>query len=145
MDVLWWMWLVLGVVLALMEIFTTTFFLLWFGIGAVLVGVVTALWPALPVPGQLALWALSSSLLAVLWFRVLKRRLPDKRWTSDEVIGEVGLLTVAVAPFQKGRVRFQKPILGNEEWVCTADSDIAAGERIRILSVEGNTVRVAKV
>lgn len=145
MDVLWWMWLVLGVALMLAEMLTTTFFLLWFGIGAVLVGLLAWVWPGLPIGGQLLAWACSSSLLAVFWFRVLRKRLPDKRWTADAVIGEIGLLTLAVAPFQKGRVRFQKPVLGNEEWVCIADEPIEAGERIRIVSVEGNTVRVAKV
>ena len=51
------------------------------------------------------------------------------RWTADSVIGEVGLLTAGVSEFQKGRVRFQKPILGSEEWICIADSEIPVGER----------------
>jgi membrane protein implicated in regulation of membrane protease activity len=77
-----------------------------------------------------------------LWFKLFRRKKPDVRWTADSVIGEVGLLTAAVSEFQKGRVRFQKPILGNEEWTCVADSEIAAGERVRLTAIEGNTARV---
>jgi membrane protein implicated in regulation of membrane protease activity len=138
----WWVWIVLGLALIILEIFTTTFFILWFGAGAVLVGLVSWVWQELPVEAQLVGWAAVSSLLAVLWFKVFKKRIPDKRWTVEEVIGEVGLLSAPVAQFQKGKVRFQKPVLGNEEWVCISDSSIAAGERVRIVSVEGNIVRV---
>jgi membrane protein implicated in regulation of membrane protease activity len=138
----WWVWIVLGFALIVLEIFTTTFFVLWFGIGAVLVGLLTWIAPGLPIESQLLGWAALSSLLAVLWFKVFKNRIPEKRWTVDEVIGEVGLLTAPVAEFQKGKVRFQKPVLGNEEWVCISNSEIAAGKRVRIVSVEGNIVRI---
>jgi membrane protein implicated in regulation of membrane protease activity len=139
----WWVWIVLGFTLIVMEIFTTTFYILWFGVGALLVGLIAWAWPELPITGQVLGWATLSLLLAVLWFKVFKNRIPDKRWTADEVIGEVGLLTASVAEFQKGRVRFQKPILGSEEWVCTSNADITSGARVRIVSIEGNIVRVA--
>lgn len=138
----WWVWIVLGLALIVLEMFTATFFILWFGMGAVLVGLLTWIAPGLPIESQLLGWAALSSLLAVLWFKVFKNRIPDKRWTVEEVIGEVGMLTAPVAEFQKGKVRFQKPVLGSEEWVCVASSEIAAGERVRIVSVEGNIVRV---
>ncbi|MPQ71452.1 NfeD family protein [Pseudomonas sp. MWU12-2323] len=138
----WWVWIVLGFALIVMETFTVTLFVLWFGIGAVLVGLLTLAWSSLPIEAQLLSWATLSSLLTVLWFKVFKNRIPEKRWTADEVIGEVGLLTASVAEFQKGRVRFQKPVLGNEEWVCISNSDIASGTRVRIVAIEGNMVRV---
>ncbi|WP_409457121.1 NfeD family protein [Pseudomonas oryzihabitans] len=40
-------------------------------------------------------------------------------------------------------MRFQKPILGSEEWPCLADAEIAAGERVRLLAFEGNLAKVA--
>ncbi|UVJ45640.1 NfeD family protein [Pseudomonas sp. LS1212] len=142
MEMQWWIWLALGLALVVSEIFTATFFVLWFGIGAVLVGLLSWTWPVLSTTAQLLGWAVLSSLMAFLWFKVFKRRTPDHRWTADEVVGEVGLLTATVGKFQKGRVRFQKPILGSEEWVCVSNSEISSGERVRIVSIEGNTVRV---
>ncbi len=144
MELQWWIWLVLGFGLILLELVLPTFFIIWFGIGAVAVGVIAGLLPGLSLASELIIWVLLSSLTVALWFKVFKPRKADKRWTADEVIGEVGLLVAPVSEFQKGRVRFQKPILGNEEWTCIAGADIAAGERVRILAIEGNTVRVGK-
>ena len=144
MELQWWIWLVLGFGLILLELVLSTFFIIWFGIGAVAVGVIAGLWPGLSLASELIIWVVLSSLTVALWFKVFKPRQGDNRWTADEVIGEVGLLVAPVSEFQKGRVRFQKPILGNEEWICIASVDIAAGERVRILAIEGNTVRVGK-
>ncbi|TLP55389.1 MULTISPECIES: NfeD family protein [Pseudomonas] len=144
MEMQWWIWLVFGVALILLELVLPTFFILWFGIGAVLVSFVALLAPSLQLDTQGLLWVVFSSITTLLWFKLFRSKKPDVRWTADSVIGEVGLLTVGVSPFQKGRVRFQKPILGNEEWTCIADSDIPAGERVRLTAIEGNTARITR-
>lgn len=144
MEMQWWIWLVFGIALMLLELVLPTFFILWFGIGAVLVSLISLAAPSLQLDMQVLLWVLMSSVTTALWFRLFRRKQPDVRWTAESVIGEVGLLTAGVSEFQKGRVRFQKPILGNEEWVCIANSEIAAGERVRLTAIEGNTARVIR-
>ncbi len=64
--------------------------------------------------------------------------------TLRSIVGEIGLLVSAVAPFERGKVRFQRPVLGSEEWVCLADTAIAAGERVKVIAVEGSFVKVSK-
>jgi len=144
MEMQWWIWLVFGIGLTLLELVLPTFFIIWFGIGAVLVSFIALAVPSLQLDMQVLLWVLFSSLTTALWFKLFRRKKPDVRWTADSVIGEVGLLTGSVSQFQKGRVRFQKPILGNEEWTCIADSDIPAGERVRLVAIEGNIARVVR-
>ncbi|WP_028695553.1 NfeD family protein [Pseudomonas cremoricolorata] len=144
MDMQWWTWLVFGVALILLELILPTFFIIWFGIGAVLVALIALVAPSLNLATQVLLWVLFSSVTTLLWFKLFRRKKADTRWTADSVIGEVGLLTASVSEFQKGRVRFQKPVLGNEEWVCVADTDIAAGERVRLTAIEGNTARITR-
>ncbi|MDE4535944.1 NfeD family protein [Pseudomonas sp. ITEM 17296] len=144
MDMQWWIWLVFGIALILLELVLPTFFILWFGIGAVLVSLISLAAPSLQLDMQMLLWVLLSSVTTGLWFKVFRNKKPDVRWTADSVIGEVGLLTASVSEFQKGRVRFQKPILGNEEWTCVADTDIPSGERVRLTAIEGNTARVIR-
>jgi membrane-bound ClpP family serine protease len=61
------------------------------------------------------------------------------------VIGEIGLLVSAVAPFERGKVRFQRPVLGSEEWACLAETAIAAGERVKVVAVEGSYLKVARL
>ena len=141
----WWHWIVGGIVLVLAELVIPSFFIVWFGLGALLTGLLTLAFD-LSVTAQLATWTLASLAMAGLWFRVFKQSFVKTRvGTADgEVIGEIGLLVSAVAPFERGKVRFQRPVLGSEEWVCLADAAIAAGERVKVVSVEGSFLKVSK-
>lgn len=146
MTIEWWYWVVGGVLLILLELAIPAFFVLWFGLGALLVGLLMLLAGALALTTQLLVWGLASLAMMALWFQVFRRdRHKTLIGTADgTVLGEVGLLVGAVEPFQRGKVRFQRPILGADEWVCVAETAIAAGERVRVVSVEGSFIKVAK-
>ncbi|HEY6898053.1 MAG TPA: NfeD family protein, partial [Rhodocyclaceae bacterium] len=133
--------------LMLAELAVPAFVLVWFGLGALLVGLALAIIPTLGTTAQLSLWLIASLALIVLWFKVFKRDQHKTRigMADADVIGEIGRLAKAVAPFEKGEVRFQKPIVGSEVWPCIADETIAAGERVKVLSVEGSFLKVARV
>lgn len=142
----WWHWIVAGIGLVLLELVIPSFYVIWFGLAAILLGLLLLVLPGLSLTAQLVLWAVASVVMVLLWFRVFK---PSRHKTligtaDGEVIGEIGLLVSAVEPFARGRVRFQRPLLGAEEWVCMADEAIAAGERVRVLSVEGSYFKVGK-
>ena len=141
----WWHWIVGGIVLVLAELVIPSFFIVWFGLGALLTGLLTLAFELSPT-AQLATWTLASLAMVGLWFRVFKQSFVKTRvGTADgEVIGEIGLLVSAVAPFERGKVRFQRPVLGSEEWVCLADAAIAAGERVKVVAVEGSFLKVSK-
>lgn len=146
MDLLWWHWVVVGLALGMGELALGSFFVIWFGLGAILVGLVLALIPELPFAGQVILWTVSSVVFAVLWFRVLRQQLGGTHaGQSHDVIGEIGVLVSAVEPFQRGEVRFQKPLMGAEAWPCISDSAIKAGQRVRVASVDGQLLKVAPV
>ena len=142
----WWHWEIVGVGLVLLELVIPAFFVIWFGLGALLVGLLLLAVPDLSLPTQIVAWTAASVAMAVLWFKVFKRSQHKTLigTAAGEVIGEIGLLVSAVAPFERGKVRFQRPVLGAEEWTCMAESPIAAGERVRVVSVEGSFVKVAK-
>ena len=145
MTIEWWYWVIGGILLILLELVVPSFFILWFGVGALLVAGV-ALLTELSLSGQLLIWTLASLAMVALWFRVFSPRRHRTLIGSagGDVIGEVGLLVGTVAPFQRGKVRFQRPILGAEEWACMADSEIPAGERVKVLSIEGSYLKVAR-
>lgn len=142
----WWHWAVAGIVLILSELAVPAFVLIWFGAGALVVALALALveigWTA-----QLALWLLVSVALTVTWFRFFKPgQLKTRIGVSDpSVVGEVGLLSHAVKPFERGEVRLQKPVLGADIWPCIADEAIEVGERVRVVAVEGSLLKVIKV
>ncbi len=145
MQLEWWYWIVGGIALIIAELVVPSFFIIWFGLGALLVGLLSLLLD-LSLNAQLFTWTLSSIGMVVLWFRVFKQGFVKTRsGTADgEMIGEIGLLVAAVAPFERGKVRFQRPVLGSEEWVCLADAAIAAGERVKVTAIEGSFVKVSK-
>lgn len=142
----WWHWMIAGLGLVLLELAVPAFFVIWFGLGAMLVAIALLVAGEFSLTSQISLWIVASLAMVGIWFRVFKRNQHKTLvGTADgEVIGEVGLLVGAVAPFQHGRVRFQRPILGADEWVCLSDAAIAAGERVRVVAVEGSFVRVTK-
>ncbi|MDR2012350.1 MAG: NfeD family protein [Rhodanobacter sp.] len=142
----WWHWIVLGLALLLCELALPMFVLVWFGLAAVVTGIVLALLPSFGLTAELTLWIVLSLALVVLWFRVFQSKGHKTRaGMADMAIGEVGLLSKAVAPFVKGEVRFQKPVLGSEVWPCIAAETIAAGTRVQVARVEGSLMTVTHV
>jgi len=143
MEFVWWHWIVIGLILIGAEMLLPAFYLIWFGLGALLLGLILTVLP-LSMTSQLLVWTVASSGMVLLWFRFLKPKTMTQTGQSDAIVGEIGLLTRAVAPYERGEVRFQKPIAGAESWPCIADETIAAGERVRVSSVEGNVFKIIK-
>ncbi len=145
MELVWWHWMVFGLALGLAELAVPSFFLIWFALGALLTGVALLVVPELSLAAQILLWTLASAAMTVFWFKVLRDKSNRMRsGQADDVLGEIGVLVRAVRPFEKGEVRFQKPVMGSEVWPCLADEAIAAGERVRVLAVDGQLLKVGK-
>ena len=141
----WWHWIALGLVLTMAEMAIPAFFVVWFGIAAAGVGLILLAAPDIGFSTQILLWAALSAALVAIWFRYLKPRTMTAVGTSAATVaGEVGILVADITPDSRGQVRFQKPILGSDVWEAIASEDIAVGERIKVLDVEGNILRVAK-
>ena len=139
----WWYWLILGFCLIMAELLIPAFFTLWFGIGAITVGLVLLAIPSLGMAAQILLWAILSSAQVILWFRFFRPKTMTAIGTSaSDVIGETGVLVSNLTPHARGSVRFQKPILGADCWECYADAPISSGTRVRIVAVEGNFIKV---
>ena len=69
MDFEWWHWIVLGIALVIAELAVPAFFVIWFGLGALLVGLVLLVAP-LGATAQIGLWIVASVAMVGLWFRV---------------------------------------------------------------------------
>lgn len=145
-EPLWWHWVVGGIALVLLELAVPAFFIIWFGLGALLVGMLLLVAPSVSFTAQIVGWTVASVAMTGLWFKVFRSgKAGTRAGQASSVVGEVGMLVTAVAPYQPGQVRFQKPVLGAELWECRTDAEIAAGERVKVLSVEGSFVQVAKL
>ena len=146
MNPVWWHWIVLGIALVLLELAVPAFFVIWFGAGALIVGLILLVAPTLGFAWQIVIWSACSLLLIWLWFKVFKPNMHKTRagMSRGALVGEVGLVTRDIRPFEKGQIRFQKPILGDDSWEALAEEEIRTGERVRVLDVEGNTLKVGR-
>ncbi len=140
-------WLAFGLILMISELFFAGFFVVWFGLGAVMVGAVMLLLPGLSLSVQMILWAFSSLAFVAAWFKFFKPHMGKNQVaiTQEAFQGEVALVVREIKPFAKGLVQFQKPILGDDKWEAFADTDIASGERVKVVSVNGNLLKVIAV
>ena len=135
-----WLWLIGGVVLLMAEVIAPGFFLIFIGAAAIATGLLT-LALGLAVALQLAVFAV----LAFLVVRILGRRFYASRYdyTADPHLNDrgarlLGKIVVVVQPVDShgGRVR-----VGDSEWSARG-GPAAAGERVRIVDVEGNCLKV---
>lgn len=141
-----WQWIVLGIALCVIEIFIASFTILWFGLGALIVAVLTAFLP-LALSHQLAIWALATLLLAVAWFRYFKPRMRDKTKAGisrEAAVGQVGTVVRSSTEHVRGLVRFTVPLLGEEEWPYLCEAPLAVGDRCRVVDVLGNALLIEK-
>lgn len=144
----YWYWIVFGVLLVLSEIALASFFVLWFGIAAIVVGVVLFFFPVLSLNAQILLWTILSTLLAVAWFKYLKPLSTDRTkagLSREAIVGEVGQVISVPNESRRGRVRFPAPILGADEWEIISTDPLSEGDRVRVKDVSGNSLMVEKV
>ena len=147
LQMLYWHWLVLGVLLVVAEIFIPSFTILWFGLGALVVGVAALLFD-IPLSMQVLIWTLFSVLFTVLWFKWVKPMMVDSsnsQAARESAIGESGQVIKLPAGDTRGRLRFSTPILGKDEWEFSCETEVALGDRLHIQEISGNVLVVAKL
>lgn len=146
-TLLYWHWIAFGMLLIIAELFIPSFTIIWFGLGAILVGLTLLIVPPLSTSWQLLLWALSSIVFTYLWFRYLRPRMTDQTkagLSREAVLGENGQVIRVPIEGQRGVVRFTTPLLGSDEWPFICEQEVATGDRVTVRDVSGNTLIVEK-
>jgi hypothetical protein len=139
-----WYWLTLGVVLILLEVFLPGMMMVWLGIGASVVALVSV-FAKLILLTKLLIWAATSGILLVLWFKVFRDNDSTRAGRAEATLGYTGHLLRAVGPREHGSVRFARPILGNDVWECESDVALAQDARVKVVAVVGREGRRVKV
>ena len=137
----WWLWLTLGVVLAVAEVFTGTFVLVMLAAGALAAALVAAL--GVPVGIQALVFAAVSA--AALWLArpALRRHL--HQGGSDTPIGMAQLEGASALVLEDVDAEHGLVKIGGEIWTARAyDATqlFTAGERVRVIEVKGATALV---
>lgn len=144
----YWHWIIFGLVLSLCEIFAVSFVLLWFGLSAILVGVLLLLFD-LSLTSQIFIWVILSSFIVYAWFRWVSPRFKTKTLSGmarEKMIGQVGtVIEFNSAHSGRGRLRFPAPILGADEWNFLCEESLDVGCRVVVKEFSGNSLIVAKL
>ena len=134
----WWIWMLFGLVLLALEMAAAgSFYLLFFGLGALIVGALTGLGV---VPSPWVQWALFSILSAAL-IALLRKPLRDRtRVPQDAIDAMIGEVAITAGPIEAGGAG--KAELRGTQWSAhnAGSSALAAGARCRVEKVEGLTI-----
>ncbi len=139
-----WFWLILGALLVLSEFFLTSIIAIFFGIGAILVGVGTALGLISNLTEQILLFAILS-VAALLFARENVKvwfhgRVSDS-WNGDRnLISSRGERVTVSADFVQGVGRVK---LSGAEWSAESDDVLQEGDVAWVTGNRGITLQVS--
>lgn len=141
-----WFWLILGALLILSEFFLTGIVAIFFGVGALLVGILTAFGLLTELPEQLIVFAVLS--VATLLFardriRIWFRGRVSDRWDGDkDLIAGRGERVKVTRPFVDGIGQVR---LSGAEWTAeSSDGDHQPGDTVWVTGHRGITLQVTK-
>ena len=135
-----WDWLAVGTLLLILEVFGAGGYLLWIGLAAAGVGVLTYLFPTLPWALQFLLFGLFSVLTAVLWWRRQRTAAkpsdqPGLNARGSELLGREFPLHEAISG-GRGKIK-----AGDTLWLVSGP-DLPTGSRVRVVGQDGVLLRV---
>ena len=137
----WWIWILLGLLLLLAELLTPGgFYIIFFGIGAVVVGVLAGFNAAGPLWFQFILFSILSVL--TLWLfreKLLQLTQGERRKNVDSLVGETAVATEEIHLNAVGKAE-----LRGTSWNARniGDRPLTRGQRCIVERVEGLTIFV---
>jgi len=142
----YWLWLICGTTLLIVEILAPHFLIIWFALAALITGVF-AYWVG-GAASQLTVFSVSSLILfsfGWIWLRKNMKMSARARHANEAVIGEAGTVVSSNAGDPPGgKVRFQVPIHGDDVWEYMSDEQLSQGDRCEVTEVVGTKVKVKK-
>ena len=139
-------WFVVGLVMFLLEMAGPGLVILFFGVGAWVVMLLT-LFLDISLNAQLAIFLGASVFSIVLFRNMLKKAFhghetdeQDLDKQLDEFSGHKATVIEKIVPVVGGKVEFK-----GSQWEAEAEEEIAEGELVKIISKENLTLRVKKL
>jgi len=136
-----WFWWALALALFALEAILPGAFMLWLGIAALASGVIQWLFPEIGVVSQWGLFGLFAIVTVVLGRRYKARNPPkpsDHPLLNRRTAQLVDKVYALESPIVNGRGRIK---VGDAFWAVEGE-DLPAGARVRVIGVDGATLRV---
>jgi len=142
-NTLWWHWIAFGLVLIVSEIAVPLFVVIWFGLSALLVGFIDLAF-ATTFLQEFMIWIVLSILLLIVWFTFFKEKAISHSGQSDSKLSTKGVVIEKISHGERGKVRFEAPVLGDSEWRAISDETLEVATTVRIVEVNGQLIKVKK-
>jgi membrane protein implicated in regulation of membrane protease activity len=138
----WQIWMIIGIVCIVIEIFDPAFFFLSLGIAAIMTGLLSFAVKATAL--QIIIFAVLS-FLAFLSMRKLGKKIlstPGSETNVYALKGKLGIVMKAIPEHGKGYVK-----IDSEEWSAIAKNNltIELNARVSVVDVEGNKLIVERL
>jgi len=140
-TVLWWHWIIFGIILLIVDMTLATFFILGLGAAAVIVGVVDLL-VMTTFTQELSIWMVLAILIIAGWFKWFRQKPLTQSGQSNYRLDTLGTITQAIEPHSRGKVTFDTPVLGNTTWQATSKVALEANTRVQIVQINGQLIEV---
>ena len=131
----WWLWLLLGLVLAALELASTGgFYLIFFGVSAMFIGLMGAIGLGGPPWLQWLVFTILSVILLLGFRRPILRMMNVDTGPVDSLVGQVATVLDGMAPGAIGRAE-----LRGSTWAARNlhSAELARGQRCRVERVDG--------
>jgi len=143
-NILWWHWIVGGLLLLIIEMNVGTFIFLGLGLAAVTVGVVDLLLET-AFTTEILLWILLSVIALLAWKKWFKEETISTIGQSKHSFDTLGTVTEEIRSHERGKVLFDTPVLGNRTWHATANKTLKKGTRVSIAEINGQIMEVTAI
>lgn len=138
-----WAWLSVGLLLMIAELFIPGTFVMWFGFGAILTGLVVGIVGELSVAMQLLIFVIMSVISLCLGIFVYgkvfgpnKEKGNESRTGAQRLIGKTFIVSEAI---QNGK---GKVAVGDTVWLARAKRKIAKGTEVVVVGVDGTQLLI---
>ena len=137
-------WCIIGIVMMMIEFMLPGFVIFFFGLGALMVSLITYLYPEVTLNSQLVIFLLVSILMLVVlrgWFKSIFSGLFDRKKEMpkniDSFVGETAVVIKKISPTSPGKIEFH-----GTPWNATSDLEIPVDTTVSITKQNNLTLEV---
>jgi len=138
-----WAWWILGVALVILEIFAPTFFMLWLGISAGVVGLVVLIIPSMTWEYQWGLFAIFSVISLLVGRTILKKNpgVEDNFKLNQRGAQYVGRRFTLTEAIENGRGKIH---VDDTQWTVSGPA-VESGKTVKVVGTDGTLLVVEAV
>ena len=136
---MFYIWLLIAVILAIIEMSTINLVSIWYIISSIIAMLISLFTDNIII--QISVFVLGGTILLILTKNAVKKILPEKTKTNiDRIIGMEGIVTEKVTKKTSGVVK-----VDGKYWTAIADETIEENTSVKILEINSTKLKVEKI